>query len=98
MKYSVIIASILLAACTTKVQTVKVFEPIPVQCDLTQVCTDKEYSIDTNRDLALAFANTKAELAYCSEHLKSLQACVKRANNILEGKHEETEIQKTSSK
>ena len=98
MKYSVIIASILLAACTTKVQTVKVFEPIPVQCDLTQVCSDKEYSIDTNRDLALAFANTKAELAYCSEHLKSLQACVKRANNILEGKHEETEIQKTSSK
>lgn len=98
MKYSVIIASILLAACTTKVETVKVFEPIPVQCDLTQVCTDKEYSIDTNRDLALAFANTKAELAYCSEHLKSLQACVKRANNILEGKHEETEIQKTSSK
>lgn len=87
MKYSVIIASILLAACTTKVQTVKVFEPIPVQCDLTQVCSDKEYSIDTNRDLALAFANTKAELAYCSEHLKSLQACVKRANNILEGKH-----------
>lgn len=98
MKYSVIIASILLAACTTKVQTVKVFEPIPVPCDLTQVCSDKEYSIDTNRDLALAFANTKAELAYCSEHLKSLQACVKRANNILEGKHEETEIQKTSSK
>ena len=98
MKYSVIIASILLAACTTKVQTVKVFEPIPVQCDLTQVCSDKEYSIDTNRDLALAFANTKAELAYCSEHLKSLQACVKRANNILEGKHEETPIQETSSK
>lgn len=98
MKYSVIIASILLAACTTKVETVKVFEPIPVQCDLTQVCTDKEYSIDTNRDLALAFANTKAELAYCSEHLKSLQACVKRANNILEGKHEETQVQETSSK
>lgn len=98
MKYSVIIASILLVACTTKVQTVKVFEPIPVQCDLTQVCSDKEYSIDTNRDLALAFANTKSELAYCSEHLKSLQSCVKRANNILEGKHEETEIQKTSSK
>lgn len=98
MKYSVIIASLLLAACTTKVQTVKVFEPIPVQCDLTQVCSDKEYNIDTNRDLALAFANTKAELAYCSEHLKSLQSCVKRANNILEGKHEETEIQKTSSK
>lgn len=98
MKYSVIIASILLAACTTKVQTVKVFEPIPVQCDLTQVCTDKEYSIDTNRDLALAFANTKAELAYCSEHLKSLQACVKRANNILEGNHEETKVQETSSK
>lgn len=98
MKYSVIIASLLLAACTTKVQTVKVFEPIPVQCDLTQVCSDKEYSIETNRDLALAFANTKAELAYCSEHLKSLQSCVKRANNILEGKHEETEIQKTSSK
>ena len=98
MKYSVIIASLLLAACTTKVQTVKVFEPIPVRCDLTQVCSDKEYSIDTNRDLALAFANTKAELAYCSEHLKSLQACVKRANNILEGKHEETTIQETSSK
>lgn len=98
MKYSVIIASILLAACTTKVQTVKVFEPIPVQCDLTQVCSDKEYSIDTNRDLALAFANTKAELAYCSEHLKSLQACVKRANNILEGKHEETTVQETSLK
>lgn len=98
MKYSVIIASILLAACTTKVETVKVFEPIPVQCDLTQVCTDKEYSIDTNRDLALAFANTKAELAYCSEHLKSLQACVKRANNILEGNHEETKVQETSSK
>lgn len=98
MKYSVIIASILLAACTTKVQTVKVFEPIPVQCDLTQACSDKEYSIDTNRDLALAFANTKAELAYCSEHLKSLQACVKRANNILESKHEETTVQETSSK
>ena len=98
MKYSVIIASILLAACTTKVETVKVFEPIPVQCDLTQVCTDKEYSIDTNRDLALAFANTKAELAYCSEHLKSLQSCVKRANNILEGNHEETKVQETSSK
>lgn len=98
MKYSVIIASILLAACTTKVQTVKVFEPIPVQCDLTQVCSDKEYSIDTNRDLAMAFANTKAELAYCSEHLKSLQACVKRANNILEGKHEETTVQETCSK
>lgn len=98
MKYSVIIASILLAACTTKVQTVKVFEPIPVQCDLTQVCSDKEYSIETNRDLALAFANTKAELAYCSEHLKSLQACVKRANNILEGNHEETKVQETSSK
>lgn len=98
MKYSVIIASLLLAACTTKVQTVKVFEPIPVRCDLTQVCSDKEYSIDTNRDLALAFTNTKAELAYCSEHLKSLQACVKRANNILEGKHEETTIQETSSK
>jgi lipoprotein len=98
MKYSVIIASLLLAACTTKVQTVKVFEPIPVQCDLTQVCSDKEYSIETNRDLALAFANTKAELAYCSEHLKSLQACVKRANNILEGKHEKTTVQETSSK
>ena len=98
MKYSVIIASILLAACTTKVQTVKVFEPIPVECDLTQVCTDKEYSIDTNRDLALAFANTKAELAYCSEHLKSLQSSVKRANNILEGNHEETKVQETSSK
>ena len=98
MKYSVIIASILLAACTTKVQTVKVFEPIPVECDLTQVCSDKEYEIDTNRDLAMAFANTKAELAYCSEHLKSLQACVKRANNILEGNHEETKVQETSSK
>ncbi len=98
MKYSIIIASILLAACTTKVQTVKVFEPIPVECDLTQVCSDKEYEIDTNRDLAMAFANTKAELAYCSEHLKSLQACVKRANNILEGKHEETKVQETSSK
>lgn len=98
MKYSVIIAAMLLAACTTKVETVKVFEPIPVQCDLTQVCTDKEYPFDTNRDLVFAYTNTRTELAYCSEHLKSLQACVKRANNILEGKHEETEIQKTSSK
>ena len=98
MKYSVIIASILLAACTTKVQTVKVFEPVPVQCDLTQVCSDKEYDITTNRDLVMAFANTKAELAYCSEHLKSLQSCVKRANNILEGKHEETKVQETGSK
>lgn len=98
MKYSVIVASILLAACTTKVQTVKVFETVPIQCDLTQVCKEKEYNIDTNRDLALAFVNTQAELAYCSEHLKSLQACVKRANSILEGKNEETEIQKTSSK
>ena len=98
MKYSVIIAAMLLTACTTKVQTVKVFEPVPVQCDLTQVCSDKEYDITTNRDLVMAFANTKAELAYCSEHLKSLQSCVKRANNILEGKNEETEIQKTSSK
>lgn len=98
MKYSVIVASILLAACATKVQTVKVFETTPIQCDLTQVCKEKEYSIDTNRDLALAFVDTQAELAYCSEHLKSLQACVKRANSILEGKNEETEIQKTSSK
>ena len=98
MKYSVIIAAILLAACTTKVQTVKVFEPVPVQCDLTQVCSDKEYDITTNRDLVMAFANTKAELAYCSEHLKSLQSCVKRANNILEGKHEETKVQETISK
>jgi len=98
MKYTVIIASILLTACTTKVQTVKVFEPVPIQCDLTQVCKEKDYNIDTNRDLALAFVDAQAELAYCSEHLKSLQACVKRANSILEGKHEETEIQKTSSK
>lgn len=98
MKYSVIVASILLAACTTKVQTVKVFETVPIQCDLTQVCKEKEYNIDTNRDLALAFVDTQAELAYCSEHLKSLQACVKRANSILEGKNEETEIQKTSPK
>ncbi len=98
MKYSVFVASILLAACTTKVQTVKVFETVPIQCDLTQVCKEKEYNIDTNRDLALAFVDTQAELAYCSEHLKSLQACVKRANGILEGKNEETEIQKTSSK
>ena len=98
MKYSVIIAAMFLAACTTKVQTVKVFEPVPVQCDLTQVCSDKEYDITTNRDLVMAFANTKAELAYCSEHLKSLQSCVKRANNILEGKHEETKVQETNSK
>lgn len=98
MKYSVIVASILLAACATKVQTVKVFETTPIQCDLTQVCKEKDYNIDTNRDLALAFVDTQAELAYCSEHLKSLQACVKRANSILEGKNEETKIQKTSSK
>ena len=97
MKYSVIIAAMFLAACTTKVQTVKVFEPVPVQCDLTQVCSDKEYDITTNRDLVMAFANTNAELCYCSEHLKSLQSCVKRANNILEGKHEKTKVQETSS-
>ncbi len=98
MKYSIIIASILLASCTSKVDTVTVFESVPVQCDLTQVCSDKEYRIETNRDLAMAFVDTKAELAYCSEHLKSLQSCVKRANNILESKNEETPIQEASSK
>lgn len=82
MKYLPLL-SLILVACAPVTKEVKVFSPIPIECDLTQVCTDKEYHLETNRDLALAYTGAKTELAYCSEHLRSLQSCVRNANAIL---------------
>lgn len=83
MKYLSLLGALVLVACTPMTKEVKVFSPTPIECDLTQVCTDKEYHLETNRDLALAYAGVKTELAYCSEHLRSLQSCVRNANAIL---------------
>ena len=83
MKYLALLGTLILVACAPVTKEVKVFSPIPIECDLTQICTDKEYPLNTNRDLALAYTDTKTELAYCSEHLQSLQACVRNANAIL---------------
>ena len=83
MKYLSLLGALVLVACTPMTKEVKVFSPTPIECDLTQVCTDKEYHLETNRDLALAYTSVKTELAYCSEHLRSLQSCVRNANAIL---------------
>ena len=83
MKYLSLLGALVLVACTPMTKEVKVFSPTPIECDLTQVCTDKEYHLETNRDLALAYTGVKTELAYCSEHLRSLQSCVRNANAIL---------------
>ena len=82
MKYLPLL-SLILVACTPVMKEVEVFSPLPIECDLTQVCTDKESHFETNRDLALAYTCAKTELAYCSEHLRSLQSCVRNANTIL---------------
>lgn len=82
MKYLTVIGATLLVSCST---TEPLPKPFKMDCPPVAMCTDKEYSILNNEDLAMAFVDTKQELRMCKIAKETLEQCINNNNSIIEG-------------